>query len=951
MMHPAPRSPMLLLLCSSLLLGGPLALHGQDGANQSEAPAAENGRIVGRVLDAANGEVLRSAQVSLPALGIGGLTSLDGRYVLRDVPPGTWELQVQMMGFGSKTVTGVQVQAGRTAVLDVRLDPQAVALEGLTVSASAERGTTTSLLTERRRSSIVSDAIGRDQMARSPDGNAAAALKRVPGLTVMEGKFAYIRGLGERYSATTLNGAPLASPVPDRKVIPLDLFPSELLESIVTSKTFSPEQSGDQAGGLVELRTRNFPANRLVSVSLGTSWSGGANLGSGLNYARPETPGLAALLGLGDVRGLPAEIPRDVRVSRASMSSDELASLGRSFGGDWGPRDFEIPLNSSASITYGDDFDFSDSRRLGFIASVNHSTGYTHRGDQVERVFQGSSVEDPEVDYAGDATTRSIQWGALLNTTFQPASGSQVTVSGMFNHMADHLARRLEGFNLDSNTNQLNTRIQSISTSLLNAQLKGEHVLPFLNDGTLSWRGAYTAARRYEPSTREMLYRQTGETFVFDDFVQSGSIFHQDQRDEGWNGALSQSLPFDLGGHRMELHVGAATDRKDRETFTRRFRFRPVRGGELTDEALALPPNDLLVPENIGPGRFELEESTFRTDNYDASETVDAAFVRFQAEAVGRLRLDGGVRVERVEQSVDPRDLFDTGLPPVDGAELEATDVLPAVNATLEMTESANLRAGYSRTLARPQLRELAPFSFADYAGGYLQVGNPTLDLSRIDNFDVRMEWFPTADGVLSVGGFYKRFDRPIEVLVLPSTELIKSWVNAPSALNYGVELEVRTDLGAILDPLRNVSFNGNLTLVESDVDAGGTSTIFIPESGPTVITTVDRKRALQGQSPWIVNAGLTWSDPLSGASAALLFNRFGRRIDAVGREATPDIYEEARSQLDMVVEVPFKGWSVKLAAGRLLGNEVEYTQAGALLRGWDLGRTLSLGIGWKPFR
>lgn len=951
MMHPAPRSAMLLLLCLGLLLAGHLPLHGQDGSDPSGAPAGENGRVVGRVIDAANGEVLRSVQVTLPALRIGGVTSLDGRYVLRDVPPGIWEMEVQMMGFGSKTVTGVQVQTGRTTVLDVRLDPQAVALEGITVSAAAERGSTTSLLAERRRSSLVSDAIGRDQMSRSPDGDAAAALKRVPGLSVVDGKFAYIRGLGERYSATTLNGAPLASPVPDRKAIPLDLFPAELLESIVTSKTFSPEQPGDQTGGRVELRTRNFPANRLLSLSLGTSWSGGANLGSGMNYARPETPGLAVLLGLGDVRGLPGEIPRDVRVSRATMSSDELASLGRSFGGDWGPRDFEIPLNSSASITYGDDFDLSGSRRLGFIASANHSTDYTHRGDQVERVFQGSSVEDPEVDYAGEATTRSVQWGGLLNATFQPAPHSQITVSGVFNHMSDHLARRLEGFNLDSNTDQLNTRLQSISTSLLNAQLRGEHGLSFLNEGTLSWRGAYTAARRYEPSTREMLYRQTEETFVFDDFVQSGSIFHQDQQDRGWNGALSQSVPFDLGSRRMELQVGAATDRKDRETFTRRFRFRPVRGGGLTDEALALPPNDLLVPENIGPGLFELEESTFRTDNYDASETVDAAFIRFEAETVGRLRLDGGVRVERVEQNVDPRDLFDVGLPPVDGAELRATDLLPAVNATLEMRESTNLRAGYSRTLARPQLRELAPFSFADYAGGYLQVGNPSLDRSRIDNFDVRLEWFPARDGVLSVGGFYKRFDRPIEVLVLPSTELIKSWVNAPSAMNYGLELEVRTDLGVILDPLRNVTFNGNLTLVESDVEAGGTSTIFLPGSGPAEITTIDRARALQGQSPWVMNAGLTWSDPLSGASAALLFNRFGRRIDAVGREATPDIYEEARSQLDLVVEAPFRGWSVKVAAGRLLGNEVEYTQAGALLRGWDLGRTLSLSVGWKPFR
>jgi outer membrane receptor protein involved in Fe transport len=260
-----------------------------------------------------------------------------------------------------------------------------------------------------------------------------------------------------------------------------------------------------------------------------------------------------------------------------------------------------------------------------------------------------------------------------------------------------------------------------------------------------------------------------------------------------------------------------------------------------------------------------------------------------------------------------------------------------------------NVKASASQTLARPELRELAPFSFADYAGGYLTSGNPTLTRSQIRNYDLRWEWFPGYRSVVAVSGFYKTFKNPIEVLVLPSTELIRSWVNAPEAENYGMEFELRSDLGFLFSGLRSLEFNGNLTLVESDVQAGGVSTVYIPNQGPLELTTIDRSRPLQGQSPYVVNLGLGWVRTDSDAKATLLFNRFGERIDAVGREQSPDIYEEARNQLDLVLERPFRGVEMKLALTRILGNTVEFTQGGETLRRYDLGRSVTLSLGWSP--
>jgi outer membrane receptor for ferrienterochelin and colicin len=270
---------------------------------------------------------------------------------------------------------------------------------------------------------------------------------------------------------------------------------------------------------------------------------------------------------------------------------------------------------------------------------------------------------------------------------------------------------------------------------------------------------------------------------------------------------------------------------------------------------------------------------------------------------------------------------------------------------TVEFGEGMNLRGSVSRTLARAQLRELAPFSFADYAGGYLVVGNPELGRTRISNYDLRWEWFASPEAVVSLGGFYKKFDDPIETFVLPSTEPLKTWANADGAENYGVELELRSDLGFVTRALTDVSFNGNVTVVRSDVANSGHIRVFVPGTGPRDLAVVARNRPLQGQSPYVANLSLTWA-PLGGASASVLFNRFGRRIDGVGSQTTPDIYEEARSQLDAVVEWPIRdGWSAKLSASRLLGNEVEFTQGGGTLRSYDMGRSVSFSLSWGSGR
>lgn len=908
--------------------------------------AQETGRIAGRVVDDETARPLALAQVSIPALSTGTVSDVEGQFSISGLPAGTYEIEVRLLGYAAKTVTGVEVRAGTVTRLDISLPPQAVAVQELTVSVSDERGTTRALLETRKQAAAVTDAIGQEQISRSPDSDAAAAMARVPGVTVVDGRFVYVRGLGERYGNTTLDGATLPSPIPDRKAIPLDLIPSGFIESVSTSKSYLPDQPADYAGGLVQIETRKVPGENFFKLGLSSGFNTEATFVEGLDYAGGDLD----FLGIDDgTRDLPGLIPRDVPLNPSNFSPEELERMGEALGTVWSGVPSEHPVNRGGDLSLSTDIPIG-SKELGLFATAHWSDGWSRRTDYVERVFATAGLDDPEVDYDGRLSTHEVGLGGMLSADISVSPTSRLSFSGLLNRLTQDDVRVLEGFNLDSNTDQRNTRLQYVENSLLQGRLDGKHYLGFLFGGsTLEWRGSYARAGRYEPNTREVLYRRTtGGQFVFDNFIQSGSVFHQDLDEDAWNGGLDLRIPVTVNGVPGTLSFGGAAARRDRDVYTRRFRFIPQ--GPLGDEVRALDPNQLLRPEHIAPDSFQIQEATFRADNYDADQTTLAGYAMIDVEILPRLRFAGGVRVERNEQNVDPRDLVRSSVEPVQGAAIEETDLAPGANLTWSPGDAMNVRVAASRTLARPEFRELAPFGFADFAGGYLVAGNPLLERTTITNLDLRWEWFPRPGAVLSVSGFYKEFDDPIEELVFPSSELIKSWVNVDEARNVGAELEARSDLGFLGDGLENLALNLNLTLVDSEVDTGDEALIFIPSSGPFTLQVVEKSRRLQGQSPYVVNVGANWRVPATGTGLTVLYNRFGRRIDAVGGEFLEDVFEEPRDQLDVVLDQEIGDrLGLKISARNLLGAEYRFTQGGDLLRGWDPGRAVSLKLSWQP--
>ncbi|MGH7541228.1 MAG: TonB-dependent receptor domain-containing protein [Gemmatimonadota bacterium] len=915
------------------------------GLVASAGHAQQSGRIAGRVIDDETARPVPLAQVSIPALSTGTLSDVEGRFSLPGIPAGVHEVRVRLLGYAGKTITGVEVRAGEVTVVDVSLPPEAVAVEELTVSVAEERGTTSALLETRKQAAAVTDAIGQEQISRSPDSDAAAAMARVPGVSIVDRKFVYVRGLGERYSNTTLDGAIVPSPIPDRKAVPLDLIPASFIESVSTSKSYLPDQPADYAGGLVQIETRKVPGRNVFRLGISTGFDTEASLVEGLDYAG----GGLDFLGFDDgARDLPDILRRDVPLTASNFSPDELESIGEAFGSTWAGTPAEHPLNKGGELALSTDIPIG-SRELGIFATASWSDVWNRREGYVERVFAASGLADPEVDYDGRLSSHDVNLGALVNGEISVSPTSRLSFSGLFNRVTADQARVLEGFNLDSNTEQRNTRIQYVENTLLQGWLSGKHYLGFLLGGsTLEWRGAYARAARYEPNTREVLYRRASDgRFLFDDFIQSGSVFHQDLAEDAYNGGLDLRIPIRVNGVPGAISLGAVAAYRDRDVYTRRFRFRPQ--GGIGDEVRALDPNDLLTPAHIAPDSFQIQEATFRADNYVADQTILAGYVMADVEILPRLRIAGGVRVETTDQDVQPIDRFDATLEPLPGADLDDTDLVPGANLTWSPNDAMNVRVAASRTLARPEFREQAPFSFADYAGGYLVAGNPLLERSRITNLDLRWEWFPHAGAVVSLGGFYKFFDDPIEELVFPSSEFIKTWVNVDEARNFGAEIEARSDLGFLGDGLENLGVNLNLTLVDSEVNTGEQALIFIPGTGPFTIQVVDKDRRLQGQSPYVVNAGLNWAIP-SGTTLTLLYNRFGRRVSSVGTEFLADVFEEPRDAFDVVVDQRISDrLGLKASGVNVLGGEYRFTHGGDLLRGWEPGRTFSLKLSWQP--
>ena len=900
------------------------------------AQAQEVGWVAGEVIDQNLAITLPGVPVEAVGTGRIAYTDLDGRYRL-ELPAGTYDVRIVLAGYAETNVT-VEVVAGRSSPVQVALGSNVFA-EELVVTAptlEADSSTAAAQMMMRMRAPAVQDNVGAIEMSANDDSNAADAMQRVTGVSVVEGQSVFVRGLGERYSNTTLAGATLPTTEPDRRVVPLDLFPTGLIDSVQVSKTYTPDKPSQFAGGLVEIVPLKLPGETSFEVSAGGGWNSLTTGAPGLGYPG----GGRDWAGFDDgTRALPAGFP-DRKVTRRGRFSpegvgftpEELRAIGLSFGNTWDPRPETMPFDQSYSGTFGGRFG-----RLGVVATFRHAQNARHNTEQQTyyKVGQGG-VEPFNGPYDFEISERSGVVGGVGNVSYQFTPNQRLSFENFLTHVGTDETRRFEGYNDDVGENIRNQRLWWVEEQITSHHVGGEHLFPALSNSRLDWKIALSRAGREEPDLREALFEfdPARSTYVLADESQSGLRQFNDLLDDTVETSGNWSTLFkQWDGLASQVKFGGSHLDRDRDFLSRRLRFNPRNAAGVD---LSAPVEQIFAPANVGTA-FELREETRGTDRYDAAQSVGAFYGMVDLPLAASARLVTGARVEQFSQQVETLDPFAGTLDQQTGdvltASLDETNFFPSVNFIYAATAAQNVRIGYSQTVNRPEFREVSPFEFTDVVGGRAVVGNPDLRQSLIRNFDARWEWFPGAEEVVSASFFFKRFDDPIERIVEPTAQLRTSFTNADTARNAGVELELRSLVG------RHFLVGANYTRVDSEVTLS-------PASRQVQTSLV---RPLAGTSANLFNALFEVRGP--GFSGRLLWNYFDDRISDVGSLGLPDIIEKGRQSLDFVFSKRWDPASIKVALSNLTDQDYAYTQGadGPTQRIYNLGRSISFGITWRP--
>ncbi|HMB89381.1 MAG TPA: TonB-dependent receptor [Rhodothermales bacterium] len=935
---------------------------------------AQTGTITGVVVDAELGETLIGANVIIQGTTTGSTTDLNGRYEF-EAPVGTHTLVFSYIGFNRTVVEGVEVKEEQATKIDISLTPEAVEVGEVVVEATALENTDAALLRQRQKSVAMSDAISAETISRSGAGDASAAMTKITGASVVDGKYVYIRGLGERYSSTQLNGAALPSADPDKKAFQLDLFPSNLLDNIVTLKTFTPDKPGDFSGGLVDIGTKNFPETFTAQLTLSSAYNTQATFADDvLTFPGIHTNALGFAtdeLGVPSMLRNPAfEIPNssafEIEARRDAEKAAQLDAVTRAFDSVMYPSTRKAFVNRSISASIGNQFSVAN-RPLGFTASLSYAQNSSAYNDGSVGRYElvGGSVADidaltPLRSFGGEngldiKGSQESDLGGLATLSYRPHPNHELSTTYLQTKSSVSSARFLSGVWQDlSNQSTFETRVIGFKErDLRSIQLNGEHNIKGV---TVEWKGATARNTQDEPDLRYFSnhYTVRERNGAIDTLYQKPASLYpapirifRDLEEDNRNGGLDVTIPFkQWSGFQSNLKVGGSYLDIQRDFNERQFEYREGSGVRFAD----FEGDDEAYFQVVGivdttNARYTfgnyIIETTPKKNDYTGDQTVAAGYAMLELGLLRQLRFIGGVRYESTEMTTVSAD---TSLPI---GELNNRDWLPSANLIYALGENMNLRAAFTQTLARPTFRELAPYSTFDFVGDFVFGGNSSLKRTLITNYDLRWEWFMRSGEILAVSGFYKGFENPIERVILTSVgNNTLSVQNVDKGIVYGLELEARKRLDFITPALRFMQVGGNLSLVQSEVDIPQEELDVIREADPDASTS----RSLQGQSPYLLNLDVSYDNYETGTVVGLYYNIFGDRLSTVSEGAAPDIFERSRATLDLVMSQRLLGSvNLKFSAKNLLDDPVlfsqEFKEQEFSYSNYRYGRTLSLGI------
>ncbi|MCO5252700.1 MAG: carboxypeptidase-like regulatory domain-containing protein [Candidatus Kapabacteria bacterium] len=936
--------------------------------------AQSGGSITGKVIDGESGEVLRRATVMVVGTNMGAFSDVKGEFKLKDVKAGTYNLRFSYVGYMPKEVTGVEVKDGEVVNLNITLEFESKLKDEIVVEARRVFDNEASILAQRKNASQVSDGLSSEQMSKLPDSDAGQSLKRVSGVTLVNNKHIFVRGVSERYSNTTLNGAGLASTEPDKKSFSFDMFPSEFLQNVNVTKSFTPDLPGNFAGGLVQLNTVDFPHGRSFKISLSSNVNTNVTLKDKkfISSTRSSTDWFAKDDGL---RALPSNVPgtrlefndlqnRAKNPFDTTGARDEYQAISQSFNSDLFKRDESTigPFdNRSYGMSYTDLFSFGGDE-LGVIANLTYGNS-----NSINNVQRNGYLAQFDTLYAatGSVSETNYSAGGLFNLAYKLGESNILNFKNVFNRSADDEVLILEGSDPGyQNYQYKNYSYHFVQKWFYSGSVGGEHNLGLFNS-MIDWRAGYSTSERDEPDFKRLRFDRNIADLEFDANTPFRAVLSQTMQGDGTklgrfysslvDDVYSGSINFTIPVSTSKIKFGFLGENRKRDFDARSFtiinpNFLDMEIEDLTSEFNN--PEKLFAQENFRyDDGFLIGEESRLSDSYDANEELYAAYlmadipfsISFGGETPEFFRIIFGARYEDHKQRLNS---FTRNDEPVNVNE-SRQDILPSINFIYQVTKNANIRMSATQTVARPEFREIAPFTFYDYLQQANIQGNPNLVRSLIQNYDLRFEYFPTGGEVASVSLFYKNFENAIEETIFPEqSELSRSFANAlGDAKNYGVEFELRKNLGFITNLFSELTFNVNVALITTSIEVS---------QGGDIVTD---NRQMWGQSPYTVNVGLFYQHPRHGTSINVAYNTFGRRIIQVAQQGIyvtesndPHVYELPRNVIDFSISQPIGNFDIKLSMRDLLNEPLTWRQDEKLVATNLRGSTISLSFGYRVF-
>lgn len=904
---------------------------------------SQTGTISGKIIDKNTGESLVGATIIVTSANpvIGTVSDADGKFVLQNVPVGKQSIKINFISYKTLTIENIIVKAGKTTELNPQMSNSDKKIDAVTISANIIKNTENAMLHTQKTSINLLDGISAENLSKLGDNTAASALQRVTGVSIESGKYIFIRGLSDRYSKITLNGAEIPGLDPNRNTVQLDLFASNIIDNILVQKTYSPNLPASFGGGYVNIVTKNFPNSFNLQFSASTAYNPQANLRNDFLLYKG---GKFDFLGIDDgTRAIPSLAQNGIPF--LYQNNDELDKITRSFNKIWMPSQIYSFLNQSYSFSLGNKFKLGG-REVGFIMNISYTNQYkSYKNEKYSRynlVLDSTvttGIMNPLIIEKGQYGEQKILNSILLGFSYKINNLNRINLTLLRNGSGLSSARKRQGSKPEDNLYMFENTIGYQQRNFISAQISGTHTFG-QKENKITWISSVTKSKLLEPDLRFFNYDSTNAgTYEI-----SYSMYPAPARFYRFLDEINADNKIDMtiNTNKVKFNIGGNFTLKSRTNQSKKF--------DLLSQNLPFDGNieNYLSDENIGQNAdatygiyYQNDSLTDNFNSYVALEYFTGAYFISEFNLWKKLDAQLGFRYEFdytfVENNLNP---YQTKY--VNAQKVYPFELLPALNLNYHISNSSYLRFAASRTLGRPAFREIAPYAYYDFKEAWRVVGNPDLKLTHIINLDLRWQKYMNNGQMFSVSGFVKIFDKPIELVDDPranNPEL--HYVNADNSTLYGIETEIRKNLGFM--GMKNLNFISNFTYIVSQVK-------YVENFGNQTTEDFVVHRPMYGQSPWVINAILNYNSQKLGLSTNLAFNVDGPKLAVVTKGETPDIYQRPSPMLNFNFSKRIgKNFFVGFSASNLLNTTFKksyiYNNTEYIYQSYQLNRTFSFSL------